>query len=99
MCVNLLLHSTNIYITSLQETRHLAVKVVRSCFNGQKNVGWGKEDRKPAWWPAHVPWTKRGLQSGVTLQQLRDVIAACYQHHNQTMDVSDHNFSYVFLHV
>ena len=72
----------------LQDTRKLAVSVVKAAFGGtRRKIGWGIEENKPEWWPEHVPWTKRGVQSGVNIAQLRDIIKACYEHFGQTCNV------------
>jgi hypothetical protein len=77
------------FIIYFQETRSLTVKVVRTALGGtRRKVGWGQEENKPEWWPAHVAWTKRGVQSGVHHKELREIITACYKHHGQSLYVS-----------
>ncbi len=72
---------------NFQQTRALAVSVVKaSCSGMRRKVGWGDPEKKPEWWPGEVPWEKSGVQSGVTLQQLRSLISACYEHHGQPME-------------
>ena len=64
------------------ECKVLIVAIMKSVVgNGfDKHVGWGKPDRIPSWWPANVPWTKRGVQQGVSLGDMRKVLHAAYKH-------------------
>ena len=72
------------------DLRDLAVTVVRNEHGGfKRRLGWGKPESRPVWWPSHVPWTTRGVQSGVTTGQMRDAIRACYVHHKQALGVSE----------
>lgn len=71
--------------------RRLATNVVKAAFGGGRRcIGWGDPTKKPEWWPAGVPWTKKSLQSGVNHRQLIQIIEACYSHHGQPVDVSLH---------
>ena len=78
--------TTPIENNTFVENRKIVVNCVKISMGavGQR-VGWGLPENKPAWWPPHVPWTKRGVQQGVTNEDLKDVITACYQHHDQPM--------------
>ena len=72
------------------DLRDLSVTLVRNEHGGfKRRIGWGKPDTKPVWWPSHVPWTSRGVQSGVSTDQMRDLIRACYHHHQQALEVSE----------
>jgi len=53
----------------------------------RSQIGWGEKKNKPQWWPEHVAWTKRGVQEGVSSQDLRDIIRACYVHHGEPLTV------------
>ncbi len=72
---------------NFQQTRALAVSVVKASHPGmRRKVGWGDPEKKPEWWPGEAPWEKSGFQSGVTLQQLRSLISACYEYHGQPIE-------------
>ncbi len=74
-------------LRNFQSTRSLAVSVVRaSCAGMSRKVGWGDPERKPEWWPEGVVWGRRGVQSGVSHNDLKDVIRACYAFHDQELD-------------
>ena len=73
-------------LTSLKygPLRNLAVQVVQAEFGGfTRRIGWGKPESKPVWWPSTVPWTTRGVQSGVTVNDMRALVRAAYAHHQQ----------------
>ena len=52
----------------------------------RRRIGWGIPESKPVWWPEDVPWTKKGVQSGMDRSQLTSVILAAYNHHCQQLD-------------
>lgn len=77
---------TTLESNTFVKNRGIAIKCTKVSLGGTKGrILWGKEDTKPAWWPEQVPWTSRGLQMGVTGDNLKDVIRACYAHHRQPL--------------
>ena len=74
-------------LRNFQSTRSLALSVVRAwCAGMSREVGWGDPERKPEWWPEGVVWGRRGVQSGVSHNDLKEVIRACYAFHDQKLD-------------
>ncbi len=74
---------------NFQSIKNLALGVVRVSFGGfQRKIGWGDPTKKPVWWPGEVPWTAWGIQAGVTLQQLRRIVVAGYEHFGQSIEVT-----------
>ncbi len=43
--------------------------------------GWGKPEKKPAWWPSDVPWTKWGVQRGIKRFQLEKLVTEAMTYH------------------
>ncbi len=73
---------------NFDSTKNLALSVVKTAFGGlNRKIGWGDPANKPVWWPVEVPWTARGIQSGVTTQGLRQIIIACYHHFGNEIQV------------
>ena len=71
---------------SYLELRDLCVTVVRNEVGGfRRKLGWGKPETKPVWWPQEVPWTTKGVQSGVNTAMMRQVVRSCYRHHGQAL--------------
>ena len=57
--------------------RHILLSLVQAD-RGAGDIGWGKTENKPEWWPSDVTWSKTGIQSGISATNLRQCIRLAY---------------------
>ncbi len=68
----------------VEELRRVATQCVRAT-ESRKQPLWGKEGKRPSWWPSDIPWcVKTELVNGQkvvgpTKKQLIQAIIACYE--------------------
>ena len=52
----------------------------------RSNPNYGVPEHLPSWWPAGVPWEKRGIQQGLNTAQMHRIAYACYRHFGRPLE-------------
>jgi hypothetical protein len=76
--------------TPLEKVSHIYLRRMVTAFVKQSGLcygppTWGVEECRPQWWPHNILWHKKGLKSGVSNAQMRNLITCCYEHHGQPL--------------
>lgn len=70
-----------------KETKAFVIKMMNdiATLSGRR-LYYNKPEYKPEWWPNNIRWDTQCIQRDIKLEQLKNVITACFSYYGITLD-------------